>query len=168
VSLRGGCHEHERKRLGGRVPQLLEGLLRHIDARRRAQQSALALAAVVWVLAFLASLIVVERYGDDSLAVSSVALVVAGVAWVPIVGAYLRFLRETDELTRLIQMQAMAVGFASGLLTILLGRFIERLASFLRDPLFGPVQLVDITNPAMVMCVTFMATTLVHNRRYSR
>jgi hypothetical protein len=128
----------------------------------------LLVASIVWVGSFLASLIVMERYGDDSLAVSSAALAVAAIAWIPVVRAYLRFLRETDELTRLIQMQAMAVGFTSGLLAILLGRFIERMASFLPDPLFGPVQLVDVLNPAMVMTVAFMVTTVVLHRWYSR
>jgi hypothetical protein len=128
----------------------------------------LLVASIVWVACFLASLMVMERYGDLSLAVSSAALAVAGVAWIPVVRAYLRFLRETDELTRLIQMQAMAVGFTSGLLAILLGRFIERIASFLPDRLVGPVELADILNPAMVMVVAFMATTIVLHRWYSR
>ena len=136
-----------------------------IDARNSRR---LALATLVWVITFLGSLTAMERYGDTSLAVSTVALVVAGAAWIPVVGAYLRFLRETDELTRLIQMQAMAVGFTSGLLMILLGRFIERVAGFLPDPLIGPVQLVDFFNPVVVMCAAFMTTALVLNRWYSR
>jgi hypothetical protein len=126
------------------------------------------LASLVWVLAFLASILVMKRFGDDSLAVSSAALFAAVAASVPLVHAYLRFLRETDELTRLIQMQAMAVGFASGLLTILLGGFITRIESFLPDPLVGPVQLTDLLNPAIVMCVAFMATAIVLHRWYSR
>ena len=128
----------------------------------------LGLASLVWVLAFLGSLIVMERYGDNSLAVSTTALVVAVLASVPVVGAYLRFIRDTDELTRLIQMQAMAVGFATGLLMILLGRFIERIATFLPGTLLGPLELVDIFNPALVMCVAFMTTTFVLHRWYSR
>ncbi len=135
------------------------------DARNNRR---MAMAALVWVVCSLASLAVMERYGDDSLAVSSATLLVAGIAWIPVVQAYLRFLRETDELTRLIQMQAMAIAFASGLLAILLDRFIARVASFLPDPLFGPVQLVDIVNPAVVMCVGFMTTIFVLHRWYAR
>ena len=128
----------------------------------------LVVATVVWVLAFLASLVVMERYGDDSLAVSSAALAVAGVAWIPVVRAYLRFLRETDELTRLIQMQAMAVGFACGLLMTLLDPFVERVASFLPDPLVGSVQLVDIFNAPLIMCAAFVTTMIVLYRWYAR
>jgi hypothetical protein len=128
----------------------------------------LAVATVGWVICFLTSLMVMERFGDDSLAISSAALAVAALSWIPVVLTYLRFLRETDELTRLIQMQAMAVGFALGLLIVLLGRFIERVASFLPDPLLGPVQLVDVLNPAVVMAVSFVATALVLHRWYSR
>ena len=135
------------------------------DARNNRR---LLVASIVWVACFLAALMVMERYGDDSLAVSVAAFAVAAVAWIPVVRAYLRFLRETDELTRLIQMQAMATAFGLGLLAVLLGRFIERIAGLLPDPLIGPLQLVDILNPAMVMTVGFVATTVVLHRWYSR
>jgi Na+-driven multidrug efflux pump len=126
------------------------------------------LSTLVWVVAFLASTMVMERFGDDSLAVSSVAMAVAAVAWIPVVRGYLRFMRETDELTRLVQTQAMAIAFAAGLLVSLLGRFIERIASFLPDPLPGLVEVTDIFNPAMVMCATYAIAALTIHRSYSR
>lgn len=123
---------------------------------------------VIWVVAFLASISVMERFGDDSLAISSAALLVAVGAWIPVVHACRRFMRETDELTRLVQTRAMAIAFAAGLLAALLGRFVERIASFLPDPLIGPLELTDVFNPAMVMCVTYAVAALAAHRSYSR
>lgn len=120
---------------------------------------------LVWVVAFLASTMVMERFGDDSFAVSSAALAVAAVAWIPVARAYLRFMRETDELTRLVHTQAMAVAFATGMLASLLGRFIERIASFLPGPLPATV---DLFTPAVVMCVTYAIAALTIARSYSR
>jgi len=120
---------------------------------------------LVWVVAFLASTMVMERFGDESFAVSTVALVVAAVAWIPVVRAYLRFMRETDELTRLVHTQAMAVAFAAGMLASLLSRFIERIASFLPGPL---PDFVDLFTPAVVMCVTYAIAALTIARSYSR
>jgi hypothetical protein len=135
------------------------------DARNNRR---MLVSTLVWVVASLAAIVVMERFGDDSLAVSSAALAVAVVAWIPVVRAYLRFMRETDELTRLVQTQSMAVAFAAGLLASLLDRFIVRIATFLPDPLLGPVEFTDLFHPAMVMCATYVTTALVLHRWYSR
>lgn len=128
----------------------------------------IAATSLLWVAAFLGSLMVMTRYGDSSLAISSAALVVAAVAWIPVVRSYLRFLRETDELTRLVQMQAMAVAFAAGLLAGLLDRFVVQIAGFLPSSLIGPLEFTDLFNPVLVMCGAFTITSLVLQRWYSR
>ncbi len=135
------------------------------DARNNRR---ILVSSLVWVVAFLASLMAMERLGDTSLAVSSAAMVVAVAAWIPVVRSFLRFIRETDELTRSIQTQAMAVAFGAGLLAALLGRFIERIATFLPDPLIGPLELTDVFHPAMVMCLTYALVALTLHRSYSR
>lgn len=128
----------------------------------------LIVAMVVWMAAFLGSITAMNRFGRESPGISTAALAVAVLAWVPVVLAYLRFLRETDELTRMIQTKAMAVGFAAGLLASLLDRFVVQLAGFLPDPLWGPLEFTDLFNPALVMCATFVITTMTLHRWYSR
>jgi len=129
----------------------------------RANTRRLNWASLVGIVVMLAAMMIKERY-DGDLTIALAALVAMAVAWIPIVRAYLRFLRETDELTRLIQTQAMAVGFATGIVMIIMGEFIGTVAGL--TPAWDvPLKLL---NPVLAMSVAFMVTTLVLHRRYSR
>jgi hypothetical protein len=124
------------------------------------------ICAVVWVLVFLVSLKLMETYGDDSLTISAAALIAAALAWVPLVWAYLRYLREADELLRMIHVQAMAVAFSAGFCVVLLDRFLGRVASLMPQSAVA-LKLVEVAYP-MVMVVAFTVTVVVLQRRYSR
>jgi hypothetical protein len=50
------------------------------------------------------------------------------------VGAYVRFLRMADELTRLVQLQGMAVGFAASVLLLLNWDLLETAGAPAMDP----------------------------------
>jgi hypothetical protein len=54
----------------------------------------------VWAVVYLASMKVMKTYGHASLPISAAAM--GALAVVPAVRAYLRFLRQADELTRTI------------------------------------------------------------------
>jgi len=54
--------------------------------------------------------------------------------FVGVLGAYLRFLRETDELQRLIQLQALAVGFGAGVLLLIHWELFELVGWPAMDP----------------------------------
>jgi branched-subunit amino acid ABC-type transport system permease component len=130
----------------------------------RANTRRLNRAALVWTVVTLASLVAKERY-DDQLAIAVGALVLTAVAWIPVVRAYLRFLRGTDELTRLIQTQAMAVGFATGIVMTVMREFVDSVAGLASAAWDVPLKLL---HPNLGMVVAFMVTTLVLHRRYSR
>ncbi len=122
---------------------------------------------LIWVVVFLTALSVMERYGDNSLAVSAFALTAAVVAWIPVIAAYLRFLREADELMRLIHVQAMATAFGAGLGAALLWRFFERISTLAGSgSLLG--EAIDLLQPAMVMPITFTIAVIILRRRYSQ
>ncbi len=124
------------------------------------------LSCIVWVVVFLVSLKLMETYGDDSLAISSAALVAAALAWVPVVWAYLRYLRQADELMRMVHVQAMAVAFSVGFCLVMLHRFLDRVASLMPQPTVA-AKLVDTASPVL-MAASFAITVLVLQRRYSR
>jgi hypothetical protein len=123
------------------------------------------ICSLAWVLVFLGSLKLMETYGDESLTVSAVALAAAALAWVPVVWAYLRYLREADELIRMIHVQAMAVAFCAGFCVVLLDRFLARVVILGQSPLAA--KLLEVASP-MVMVFTFTATLVILQWRYSR
>ncbi|MEX2299985.1 MAG: hypothetical protein WD733_03550 [Bryobacterales bacterium] len=121
---------------------------------------------LIWVLVFLLSLKVMETYGDENLAVATAALAAAALAWIPVVWAYLRYLREADELLRMIHVQAMAVAFGVGFCLVLLDRFLVRIASLMPESP-SAVKLLSVANP-LLMAFAFSITIFVLQRRYAR
>ena len=130
----------------------------------RANTRRLNWASLLGVVVMLGAMVIKERY-DGNLTIAVSALVAMAAAWIPIVRAYLRFLRETDELTRLIQTQAMAVGFGTGIVMTIMGEFVGTVAGLAPAAWNVPLKLLQ---PTLGMVVAFMATTLVLHRRYSR
>jgi len=125
----------------------------------------------VWLAAsmaiFLVSLFVMKRFGVNSLALTSGALVVTALGMIPFVRAYVYFLREADELTRLIHLQAMAIGFGVGFGMWILDQFILQVATFFPLPPL-PLKLKDIVNPFMAMIAAYAISVVKIGRRYSR
>jgi len=65
---------------------------------------------------------------------SWVLALVPVVLFVGVLAAYLRFLRQTDELQRLIQLQALAVGFGAGILLLMHWELFELVGLPQMDP----------------------------------
>jgi drug/metabolite transporter (DMT)-like permease len=107
-----------------------------------------------------------ETYGDENLTVATAALAAAALAWIPVVWAYLRYLREADELMRMIHVQAMAVAFSVGFCFVLLDAFLVRIASLMPESPMA-VKLLSVANP-LLMAFAFSFTIFVLQRRYSR
>ncbi len=84
------------------------------------------------------------------------------VALVPVVvclgfiHAYLRFVRGTDELQRLIQLQALAVGFGAGVLLLLHWELFE----------FAGMPAMDPSDAAMVPVFAWIVSQLYFTWRY--
>jgi len=109
----------------------------------------------LWLLSLAAVKFVLETTSLDGLlawAVTAVPIVLSLVAlW-----AYLRFLREADELTRRVQLEAIAFGFAVGL--------IVHFAWFPLSQLGAPA--LDRSALMTVMVLAYLAGMGVVARRY--
>ena len=137
-----------------------------VTAADRRNGRAITIWSLVWTVVFLSSLAIMEAYGDESLPVSAAALAATALATVPLIRTYVRFVREADELTRMIQLQAMAVAFGAAFVIAVLHRFLERVVSLI--PELAPFEPLDFLNPLMVMIVAYILSVLVLQRRYSR
>lgn len=135
-------------------------------AADRRNGRAITIWALVWTAVFLSSLAAMESFGDESLAFSTAALAATALATIPLIRAYVRFVREADELTRMIQLQAMAVAFGAGFVAAVLQRFLERIVSLI--PELAAFDPMDFFNPLMVMIVAYSLSVLVLQLRYSR
>ena len=137
-----------------------------VTAADRRNGRAITIWSLLWVVIWLSALATMESFGDQSLAVSAAALAATALATIPLIRAYVRFLREADELTRMIQLQAMAVAFGAAFVIAVLQRFLERVVSLI--PELAPLDPMDFLNPLMVMIVAYSLSVLVLQKRYSR
>ena len=113
---------------------------------------------LVWMLAWGAALIFVAKRSDELPAGMGWAL--AAATLVPgILGlrAYVRFLREADELVRKIQLEALAFAFGVGTLFMMTWRIVEKSGG-------GPQ--LDVSDPVMLMFVVWAAAQWWFARRY--
>jgi hypothetical protein len=120
-----------------------------------------------WLPVFFLSVWVLKHYGEHSLVVCLGALLVGGLGMVPFVRAQLRFLREADELTRAIQLQAMGVAFGVGILAAVFERFLAKALELLGGSA-AAVREFHALNPLLAMVVAFVVAMVVLMRRYSR
>lgn len=117
----------------------------------------------VWMAVFVLSAWLLRRFGGDNPWLAATALGTTALAAIPAIRATLRFLREADELTRLIQIQAMAIAFGGGVIAFTLERFVQQLIELAALPEI----MLDLTSPLMVMCLTYAVTVLLLQRRYA-
>lgn len=80
------------------------------------------------------------------------------------VRAAFRFLRDADELTRRIQIEAMAVGFGAGFVANLLGE----MAIEVREMMQWTLQVEELFIPLVWMCVAYSAALYRLQRKYCR
>lgn len=71
--------------------------------------------------------------------------------------AYVRFVRQADELQRKIQLEALALGFAGGFVAQFVFSLIGRTA----------IMDVDIGDPFLVMCICYAVGLFLGARRYA-
>ena len=117
----------------------------------------------VWMAVYVASTWLMESRGEESLAISTGGLAATALFAIPAYRAFLRFIREADEMTRMIQIKAMAVGFGAGVLVGILENFLERVVALSSIP-----DMLDFFNPMIVMILTYTFATLILQRSYAR
>lgn len=111
--------------------------------------------AFAWALSFVAASWVLDESRFEGFAAWAVAGGPSLLALAALV-AYLRFLREADELIQRVQLDALALGFAVGLLLALGYPLLEQAGA----PRFGVYDL------AVAMMVAFGGGQLLAIRRY--
>lgn len=115
---------------------------------------------VAWVLAWMLSFLGATYLLKHHWVSGSLAYVVAllpSLLGVWAVMAFLRFLRQVDELQRKIQVEALGWGFGSGAVFMIGYQLLERAG-------LPPISTAD---PVAVMMVVWAAAIIVLVRRYS-
>ena len=116
---------------------------------------------VGWSLAWsIAWVVASSAITHDWIGKGTAQLVIALLPTVLGVGmllAFAKFLREADELQRKIQLDALALGFGSGLVGSVLYRLLERT---------GFVE-ADVSNVILLMIVVYTLGVLIGRRRYA-
>jgi len=123
--------------------------------RSRRRELLLAGITLLWALVFVGATRLIK---SELLSPGALPWLVAAapcVAAVFVLVAYMRFLREADELQRLIQLQALALGFGGGFFTICGYSLFERVGA--------PPAGVEL---ATVMPVLYALGVLLGERRY--
>ena len=114
--------------------------------------------AFAWAVTFLAATAVIKFEWIESVALDLVAAGVSTLVGVGMVWAYRCFLRETDELRRKIELDALALAVGVGLV----GGFAYSL--FHRVLAAGEPDLLNIT---ALMMLTYCVGNLLGRRRYA-
>src|ERR1044072_7891919 len=108
-----------------------------------------------WMVAWAGVLLLIRKAGLSG----PLGWALAALTAVPgLVGirAYIRLLREGDELLRKIQLEALAIAFGVGVLFMMTWRLFERLGGYE----------LDLNDPVMVMFVVWAAAQWWNARRY--
>ncbi|MCB1057356.1 MAG: hypothetical protein KDD11_17790 [Acidobacteria bacterium] len=121
----------------------------------------------VWMAVFMTANSVVQLGHEDSFPLATLGLVATALFAIPAVRSYGRFVRQADELTRVIQLQAMAAGFAAGVVASFLEPFVGALFGQLPQPA-AMLDVLHFMNPLVPMILVYSATVTILQRRYSR
>jgi hypothetical protein len=112
---------------------------------------------VLWLAVWVAVRVAMEGWPPAQGGPLSWVLIAAAVApGLVTVAAYMRFLREADELVRSIHLEALALGFGAGALFMLAWRLVEKAG--------GPA--LDVNDPLLVMVLVWLLGQALVARRY--
>ena len=109
-----------------------------------------------WAVCFVGGSQLIKRELVPAGSISWLIATLPIVAGLFVLVAYGRFLREADELQRVIQLQALALGFGGGWLAITGYRMFERLGA----------PAADIGDVMIVMALFYALGSLLGRRRY--
>ena len=97
-----------------------------LTARDRHNQRMLMVWSVAWASTWVEATFLIERVLETPGVVSIVTALAPNVLGIATLLAYMKFLRETEELQRKVQLDALALGFGIGIVAMvgleLLGR----------------------------------------------
>lgn len=111
----------------------------------------------VWMVSFVSVAFAIRTEALPAGPWTYVAIAGSAALGIVAVLAYMRFIREADELQRKIQLEALALGFAGGFVAQFAFSLIER----------AGIMTVDIGDPFLVMCICFAVGLFLGARRYA-
>ena len=114
------------------------------------------LLTLAWVASLLLTVTGLNAWGDALGPVGYAVALVPTALFLAVIWAYVRFLREADELTRKIQVQAMAVGFGAALVCLLGYPVLEKVGA---PPL-------DLDLLVLPMMLAYVVAVYRQQRRY--
>lgn len=109
-----------------------------------------------WAVCFLGATFAIKKGLLPAGPLSWAAALLPTVVAVFVLMAYTRFIRETDELQRHVQLQALGLGFAAGWVAITGYPLLERLGA----------PAIDVGDYVVVMAVSYALGTVIAWRRY--
>ena len=124
---------------------------------RRNQRFAL-LWLFVWTLVWLAVSFGIEEGWLADRALAMTAVVAATLFGMAMMLAYWRFISQADELHRKIQLDALALGFGTGVVGTITYRLLEDA---------GAVSPTDVADIAAIMMVAYAIGVVVGMRRFA-
>lgn len=114
------------------------------------------LLALAWVASLFLTVTGLDAWGEALGPVRYGVALVPTVVFLAVIGAFVRFLREADELTRKIQVQGMAVGFGAALVCLLGYPVLEKVGA---PPL-------DLDLVILPMMLAYVVAVYRQQRRY--
>lgn len=111
---------------------------------------------IAWTLSFAVATVILGKHLVVSAASAIVLATVPTLLGIATVRAYVRFLREADELLRKIHVEAMAWGFGAGAVFMLGYRLFERIGA----------PKLDVSDAFIVMMLATAVGQYVARRRY--
>lgn len=124
--------------------------------RDRRNMRRVNLALLAWAVAFVGGTALV-RFGAVEGVVPWVIASAAFLMAILAIRRYVTFLREADELLRLVQLEGLALGFGSGFVFMTTWRLLERAGA----------PRLDVADPLLVMVLFFALGQYFAARRYS-
>lgn len=122
----------------------------------RRNNARVVLGAVIWAICLLAASYLIRHEVLPDGAIEWLVALVPTIAGIVVLILYSRYLRETDELQREIQLKALALGFGAGWIALAGYPLLERLGA--------PV--IDAGVYVLVMAVFFTIGNVLGWRRY--
>jgi hypothetical protein len=119
-------------------------------------QRRFVLWALGWAVSFVGASFLLEA-GTMPGATAYLLAAVPAVAGLGTAWAYVRFLKETDELVRVIHLESLAAGFAAGVVSVMSFSLFERLG--------GPALEVDTL--LMLMVFAYAGAQVYLTKRYA-
>ena len=114
------------------------------------------LALFVWAVVYVGGTALV-RFGAVEGVVPWVIASAAFFMAILAIRRFVLFLREADELLRLVQLEGLALGFGSGFVFMTTWRLLERAGA----------PRLDVADPLLAMCLFYVLGQFFAARRYS-